>query len=61
MTRRVDRSNIVARAESIASRMQKQHERELYERGIYPYSDWPTYWLETYNEVLKELAEEPQR
>ena len=31
-------------------------ERSLAEQGLYPYEDWPRFWLKTYREILPELA-----
>jgi hypothetical protein len=44
------------RAEHIANRLEQKHEDELAEQGLYPYEDWPRFWLKTYREILPELA-----
>jgi len=44
------------RAEHIANRLERQHENELAEQGLYPYEDWPRFWLKTYDRILPELA-----
>ena len=43
------------RAEHIADRLQREHEKELALKDQFPYSDWPKFWLETCRCVLEEL------
>ena len=45
------------RAGHIASHLERQHERELAEKGQSPYRDWPSFWLEQYYLIQKELVE----
>lgn len=47
------------RAEHIANREERKHERELFLRDEYTLKDWPYFWLETYRKSLEELVAEP--
>lgn len=35
----------------------RDHTIENIENGLYPYEDWPRYWLDSYDTVLKEFQE----
>ena len=45
----------VIRASHIASKMERDHAIDNIEDGINPYGDWPRYWLDSYDLIMKEL------
>lgn len=51
--------NPVLRAHHIADRLEQQHENECFERNGERPGDWPRFWLDSFNEALKELSTNP--
>ena len=45
------------RACHIADRLEREHEAELINQGQFAYKDWPSFWLQTREGVLKEMYE----
>ena len=48
------------RASHIADRMAKEHEQRQAEMGVMPYTGWPGYWLDAYDQVIQELQPLPE-
>jgi len=44
------------RAEHIADHEEMLEEEYRVFRGIFPYYDWPKFWLKVYHQVCKELV-----
>ena len=44
------------RAAHIPDRLEREHDRELIDRGENHLRDWPSWWIQTYCNVLAELT-----